>query len=126
MAIPIGPIDLPDTKTSTRISNITEVTDRTFDAEVLKSQKPVLVVFSTAWCPACKQQSAILEEVARDYKDKIKFVKVDAENNLWVLATYKVSQVPKLILFKAGEAVDTKKGLHSNSSIREIISNHIN
>ena len=126
MAIPIDPISSPNTKAITIISNITEVTDKTFDAEVLQSQKPVLVLFSTAWCPACKQQLAILEEVARDYKDKIKFVKVDVENNLLALATYQVSHVPKLILFQAGKAIDTKIGLHPNSSIREIIRNNIN
>ncbi|MGH1398572.1 MAG: thioredoxin [Alphaproteobacteria bacterium] len=95
------------------------VTDDNFEAEVLKSETPVMVDFWAEWCGPCKQLSPIVDELAADMGDKIKVVKVNIEDAPEAPSKYGVRGVPTLMIFKGGELVDTKVGGMPKSQLAE-------
>ena len=85
---------------------VTEVTDSTFDAEVLQSKVPVLVDFWATWCGPCRMIAPIVEELAKQYEGKLKFTKVDVDNNTRIATKYDIRSIPSLYIFKGGEVVE--------------------
>jgi thioredoxin 1 len=86
------------------------VTDASFEADVLKSEKPVIVDFWAPWCQPCKQVSPILDEIAGAHADKIQVVKVNTDENPGVTARYGVTALPTLAVYSGGELVKTVIG----------------
>ncbi len=81
------------------------VTDETFDADVLKADKPVLVDFWAPWCGPCRQVAPILDEIAEAHSDKIEVVKLNTDENPRVVTTYGIISIPTLNVYANGELV---------------------
>ena len=82
--------------------NLTDVTDNNFQAEVLESDKPVLVDFWAAWCGPCRVVAPVLEEIASE-RDDLRIVKLDVDASQQTAANYEVLSIPTMILFKNGQ-----------------------
>ena len=105
--------------------NIKHISDATFDAEVLKSELPVLVDFWAEWCGPCKMIAPILEEVAKEYEGKLVIAKVDVDANQAVPAKFGIRGIPTLILFKNGEAAAQKVGALAKGQLTQFIDSNI-
>lgn len=105
--------------------NITSSTDASFENDVLKSSVPVLVDFWAEWCGPCKALAPKLEEIAGEYKEKMKVVKVDIDNNQESPAQYGVRGVPTMLLFKDGKVIDQLVGNHPKDNISSMLSKHL-
>lgn len=101
------------------MATVIEATDATFDAEVLKSDKPVLVDFWAPGCPPCAALSPVLEKVAGELSDQVKFVKINAAQERSIAGKYRVQAVPTIFIFKDGEVADSVIGFQSEQEIRK-------
>ncbi|MGR3343498.1 MAG: thioredoxin [Paracoccaceae bacterium] len=97
------------------------VTDDTFDAEVRNSGLPVVVDFWAEWCGPCKQIGPALEELSSDFDGKVKFVKVNVDDNPNAPAQLGVRGIPALFLFKDGEVVSNKVGAAPKAALQSWI-----
>ena len=88
------------------MSSPIELTDDNFEAEVLKSDKPVLVDFWAAWCGPCRIVSPIVEEIGKEYEGKLKVGKLNVDDNSKVASQYGIMSIPSLLFFKGGQMVD--------------------
>jgi thioredoxin 1 len=100
-------------------------TDATFDGDVLKSDKPVLVDYWAEWCGPCKMIAPMLDEVSKEYGDKVQIVKVNVDENRGIAAKYGIRGIPTLMLFKGGAAAATKVGALSKSQLTSFIDQHL-
>ncbi|ALX22039.1 thioredoxin 1 [Bordetella pertussis] len=96
---------------------IKNVSDASFEADVLKSGQPVLVDYWAAWCGPCKMIAPILEEVAAEYAGRLTVAKLNVDENQDTAAKYGVRGIPTLMLFKDGQAAATKVGALSKSQL---------
>jgi thioredoxin 1 len=105
--------------------NISSINDDQFQQEVLQAKLPVLVDFWAEWCGPCRMLAPILEEVAKEYQGKVKFVKVNVDQSSETAATFNVRGIPTLILFKNGEAAATKVGALSKGQLSSFLNENI-
>jgi len=87
------------------MSAIESVTDKSFKADVLESEVPVLVDFWAPWCGPCRMVAPVVEEIALEYKDQIKVVKLDTDKNPETASHYGIRSIPTLMIFKEGQKV---------------------
>ena len=105
--------------------NISQVTDASFESDVLKADKPVLVDYWAEWCGPCKLIAPILEEIAKDYDGRIKVMKMDIEANAATPPKYGIRGIPTLMLFKNGQVEATKIGALSKSQLAAFLDQNI-
>jgi thioredoxin 1 len=101
--------------------NVVEFTDSNFEAEVLKSDKPVLVDFWAEWCMPCRMLAPTIDKIAESYADKVKVGKVDTDSNREVAIKYQISAIPTVILFKNGQVAQKFVGLKQEREFKEAI-----
>jgi thioredoxin 1 len=101
--------------------HVKEVTDQSFDQEVLQSQEPVLVDFWAAWCAPCRMLAPTIDQVADDYAGKAKIVKLNVDDNAETSGRYNIRGIPTLLLFKDGEVKDQIVGATSKDHISRLI-----
>jgi len=88
------------------MGNAVAVTDQSFQTEVLNASTPVLVDFWAEWCGPCRAVAPMLEEIAAEYKGKLKVVKLDVDESTDVPSRYRIQSIPTLIVFKGGQEVE--------------------
>ncbi len=98
-----------------------EVTDADFENEVLKSDLPVLVDFWAPWCGPCRMVAPVVEELASEYDGKVKFVKLNTDDNIQTASRYGIRSIPTLLMFKGGEAVDQVIGFRPKSDLKRTL-----
>ena len=105
--------------------HIHHVTDDSFDADVLQSDQTVLVDYWAEWCGPCKMIAPILEEVSKDYGDRLQIAKMNVDENQAVPGKFGIRGIPTLMLFKGVELVATKVGALPKAQLTAFIDGHL-
>jgi thioredoxin 1 len=99
------------------MSDLLQVTDETFEAEIVKADLPAMVDFWAEWCGPCRMVAPVVEELAKAYAGKIKVAKMDVDKNHQTPARFGIRNIPTIILFKAGKVANTIIGAQPKSYI---------
>jgi thioredoxin 1 len=95
-----------------------------FDS-IINDFRPVIIDFHALWCSPCKMQSPILKEVAGEFGDKVRIIKIDVDQNPEISSRYSVQSVPTIILFKNGKQVWRQSGVASKSQIKSVLMQNV-
>ncbi len=104
---------------------IKHTSDATFDADVLKAEKPVLVDYWAEWCGPCKQIAPILDEVSKTYDGRVQITKMNVDENRDVPAKFGIRGIPTLMLFKGGQLAATKVGALNKTQLTAFLDGHL-
>jgi len=107
------------------MSTAQQVTDFTFEQEVLKSTVPVLVDFWAPWCGPCRMVAPVVDEIASEFDGQIKVVKVNTDENPKVASDYGIRSIPTLMVFKGGDRVDMVVGAVPKKTLAETLAKHL-
>jgi len=105
--------------------SILNVSDENFEDEVIGSELPVLVDFWAVWCGPCRMVAPFVEQIAEEYKDRLKVAKLNVDENQSVPAKYGIMSIPTLLLFKGGELQETIVGALPKDKIVAAVSKHL-
>lgn len=108
------------------MANLHQINEDTFQAEVLDSTEPVLVDFSAEWCGPCKMLDPVIEQLSQEWQGKVKFVKIDADQNPNIMMRYSVLGIPTLLFFKSGEIKERVTGFQPKDKLAAKFSPHFN
>jgi thioredoxin 1 len=100
---------------------ILEIDDSSFDSEILKAEKPVLVDFWAPWCGPCKAIGPVIEDLAGTFGGRVKFAKCNVDNNPITPGKYGIKAIPTLIFFKGGQVVEQITGMVAKSKLEDAI-----
>ncbi len=100
------------------MSNVSEISEASFPAEVLQSNLPVLVDFYAVWCGPCKMIAPALDALAGEFAGRVKVVKVDVDQAPGLAGQFRISSVPTLMIFKGGQPIDSMVGAPSPKALR--------
>ena len=107
------------------MSNVTHVSDDSFEQDVIKADKPVLVDFWAEWCGPCKIIGPILDDMSRDLGDKVTIAKINIDENPGVPQKYGIRGIPTLMLFKGGQVAATKIGALPKNKLYEWVESDV-
>ena len=107
------------------MSVATPVTDATFKEQVLDSDVPVLVDFWAPWCGPCRMVAPVVDEIAQQYSDQVKVVKVNTDENPSVASQYGIRSIPTLMIFKGGQRVDTVVGAVPKTTLANTLDKYL-
>ena len=102
------------------MADIIEVTDASFQSEVIESETPVLVDFWAPWCGPCRVVAPVLEEIAQE-RDDLRIVKLNVDENQVTAAEYQVLAIPTMILFKNGQVAHTIRGAYPKKKLEQVL-----
>jgi thioredoxin len=105
--------------------NTVKITDASFDAEVLKSEIPVLVDFWAEWCGPCLRLTPVIAEIAQELAGRLKICKMDVQEHSGVATQHQIAAIPTLMIFKGGEMVERITGLQPKKGLMDIIGRHL-
>ncbi len=104
-----------------KTSQTIELTDATFEAEVLASELPVLVDFWAPWCAPCRAIGPVIEELAEEFEGRAQVGKVNVDENSLVAGKYGIDSIPRVLVFRDGEVVETLAGIQIKERYRQAI-----
>lgn len=107
------------------MSEVPAVTDTTFKDEVLDSAAPVLVDFWAPWCGPCRMVAPVVEEIAEQFKDTVKVVKLNTDENPNIASQYGIRSIPTLMIFKGGQKVDMVVGAVPKTTLANTLNKHL-
>ena len=107
------------------MSNVLEINDESFESEVIKSDKLTLVDFWATWCAPCRKLEPLIDELAEEFKDKVKFAKIKADENMDTAQKYSISGVPSILVFKNGEPVERIVNMVPKSILVNTLNKHL-
>jgi thioredoxin 1 len=103
------------------MADVREVTDATWDADVLKSELPVLIDFWAPWCGPCRMVAPIVQELSEEYSGKVNFMKLNTDENPMVPSKFGIRSIPSLLIFDKGELKGTVVGFRPKSDLKKRI-----
>jgi thioredoxin 1 len=105
--------------------NVLAVTDQTFENEVVQATHPTIVDFWAVWCGPCKMIAPVVDEMSAEYDGRVKFTKMNVDENMSTPGRYGIRGIPTLLLFKEGKVVDQIVGAVPKSKLKEMIEKHL-
>ena len=106
-------------------SDVTHVNDANFEGEVLQSTIPVLVDFWAEWCRPCHALAPVVQDIAQEYRGRLKVVKLNVDENLATPGRYNIRGIPTLLLFKKGEIKDQIVGAVPKEAVEKVLERHL-
>ena len=100
---------------------VLKLTEKNFEAEVLKTKEPVFVDFHAAWCGPCQIAAPVVEELAKEYQGKVKVVKIDVDENQALAQKFGVMSIPTVIVFKEGKEIKRLIGFPGKAGYEELL-----